>query len=129
MTETTNPPTTVIEADNEADLNLQFDPESELEISSTAEQITAAEAQSKIETRKALVQAILPYFKLATGTVISIVAIAFIADCLFLTLMDDYSPEDRIIDGNVVMSLIGATVVQIGAVVYLSGKWVFEPNK
>lgn len=57
---------------------------------------------------------VMPLFKIANILVIAVIVLAGVMDFVFIG-MNHYQPEHRLISANVIMALIGATVVQLGA--------------
>ncbi|UWR10958.1 hypothetical protein [Sulfitobacter mediterraneus] len=106
-----------------------FDSDDELAIKKRAEEMETEEARNRIEVRTQLTKALLPYFGIASGAVVLLVLLVFVADILLLVFLEGYKPEHRIFTSTVFTTLIGATVVQLGTVFYLCGKWVFGGDK
>jgi len=92
-------------------------------------EIEKKDMESRIQTRDALVEQLFPYFKYTLFTVLGIIATAFFSDILLVYTWDKFMPEDRVVTSSIVATLIGATAVQLGAVFYLCGAWVFKDYK
>ena len=58
-----------------------------------------------------------------------LLAIGYFYNCDAYMLAEKLiTPADRLITTNVVMSLIGATAVQLGAVLFTAAKYLFEKS-
>ncbi len=66
-------------------------------------------------------------FLQVNGVVLATVLVMFVVDCVFLGI-GKLQAADRLVSTNVLMALIGATTVQLGAIVILMGKYLF-PSK
>ena len=81
-------------------------------------------ALGDLDIRKRFARDIIALF-IATNIFVMIgLGFAFWQDCAQLAA-HRISPADRIIDGKVVMALLGATTVQLGAVIYTITRAVF----
>ncbi|MEI8395420.1 MAG: hypothetical protein WCF85_11835 [Rhodospirillaceae bacterium] len=84
-------------------------------------------AMGTFELRKELSQQIIKIFKLSNLFILVMIGLVFFSDCLFLK-WDLIKPENRLVNGQVLMAVIGATTVQLGAVMYLMAKYLFAPE-
>lgn len=76
--------------------------------------------------RKNVVDIIMPVFKWANISVIGIVAFGIMTDIFLLIRIGD--TYQRIVDGKVIMSLVGATTIQLGVLAVTIGGYLF-PNR
>ncbi len=88
------------------------------------ETVADAVARGDLEIRRRFARDIITLF-VATNVFVMIgLGIAFWQDCVLLT-SGRIRPSERIIDGKVVMSLLGATTVQLGAVIFTIARAIF----
>ena len=56
----------------------------------------------------------------------TIIAIALLLDIIIIAFQIDSDPADRLLNTQVILALIAASVAQIGAIAYLIGKSIFK---
>ncbi len=86
--------------------------------------IALAELQLRVDTAKS----ILKLFGIANVFVLVFVVVLMIADWFVLVLDSAAVPGDRLINSNVVMTLLGATTVQVGTIMVSISAYLF-PKK
>jgi len=81
-------------------------------------------ARGDLAIRTRFARDIITLFALTNVVVLTGLGIAFWQDCVLLA-GGRIRPGDRIIDGKVVMALLGATTVQLGAVIFTIARAIF----
>ena len=81
-------------------------------------------ALGDLDIRRRFARDVITLFVVTNVFVMIGLAFAFWQDCVQLAA-HRISAADRIIDGKVVMALLGATTVQLGAVIYTIARAVF----
>ena len=93
--------------------------------------IKIAEANSikaNDDLRKMMTGEVLPLFKTVNLFVIIIVFLAMSLDLyLFINEIGDF--ENRLVNSKVIMALIGAATVQLGAIMFTISAYLFPKNK
>ena len=74
--------------------------------------------------RKKLASSIMSTFLWINGTVLLLIVGMYVADCIFLSNGVIKSSE-RVIGANVIMSIVGATTIQLGAIAASLSRWLF----
>ncbi len=94
------------------------------------EKLTVEEqcALSDAETRKNVADSVTATFTQATTLVLGLILVMYFVDVL-LIVYGVIKPSDRIITHRVVITIIGATTVQLGAVTMLMTKYLFPSPK
>jgi hypothetical protein len=77
-----------------------------------------------LEIRRNFANRVMALFALANVGALIGLAIVFWQDCHQLAT-SQIKPADRIIDGHVIMALLGATTVQLGTVIYTITRAIF----
>lgn len=80
------------------------------------------------EMRKEATEKIIRMFQVANFCMWGIVSLLVVAELFLLTFSEKYSLESRLINSDVIMVLIGATVVQLGTIMLSMSKFLF-PNQ
>jgi hypothetical protein len=79
---------------------------------------------AELELRSEMAKQIMKYFIKVNFLVLLTVLLVFGADSFFL-YWRAIDPVNRIITANVVISIIGATTLQFGAIAFLVSQWLF----
>ena len=96
------------------------------EVSSVADKIALSDAG----LRKFMVSSILAAFIFANGAILLGVWCAFRNDVELLTrAASGFTAKDRLVTTELLMTLVGATTVQLGGLVVLMGKYLFPAPK
>lgn len=82
---------------------------------------------AELELRSEIARNIIKQFVRVNLCVLAMVVVVFLFDAL-LVYRDVIHANDRIINSNVVMTIIGATTVQFGAIAFAVSQWLF-PRK
>ena len=87
-------------------------------------------ALSDAGLRKLVAMAIVAAFLLVNAMVLWGVWTAFKQDIEMLTRpVANFAPKDRLVSTELLMTLVGATTVQLGALIILMGKYIFPAPK
>jgi hypothetical protein len=87
-------------------------------------------ALSDAGLRKVVAIAIVFAFLVVNGAVLMGVWLAFRQDIALLTTTGtNFTPKDRLVTTELLMTLVGATTVQLGALIVLMGKYIFPAPK
>jgi spore maturation protein SpmA len=78
--------------------------------------------------RRNLATTIMNTFLTINGTVLALVIIMYISDTVFLA-KGIIQSSDRIIETKVIISIIGATTIQLGAIALALSQWLFPKNE
>jgi hypothetical protein len=99
-------------------------------ISRVAGQISVQDriALSDAKLRGGVAIAIVVTFMIANGIVLAGVWLMFHQEMIALQ-NKVYAASDRVITGSLLMTLVGATTVQLGALTILTGKYLFPAPK
>jgi hypothetical protein len=93
---------------------------------SVADQIALSDAG----LRKFVVGAIVVAFLIVNGGVLLGIWVAFRTDIELLTQSGSkFAAADRLVTTNLLMTLVGATTVQLGALIVLIGKYLFPVSE
>ena len=76
------------------------------------------------DLRKRLANSIMTTFLWINGVVLALIIGIYITDCIFLSRGTITSGE-RVIETKVIMSVIGATTIQLGAIAISLSRWLF----
>ena len=90
----------------------------------TFESVADKIALGDLDIRKRFARDIIALFIVTNIFVMMGLGVVFWQDCVQLAA-HRISPSGRIIDGKVVMTLLGATTVQLGAVIYTIARAIF----
>lgn len=96
--------------------------------------ITPDEDQERLESREAdeakmraeWADDVRKYIRHTTAFTMTIIALALILDLYLVVTETNSEPEDRLLNTQVILALIAASVAQIGAIAFLIGKSIFK---
>ena len=91
---------------------------------SVADQVTLRDA----DLRKWMAETVMPAFRLANGLTLAVVAVLLVLDEIEIWFRV-ITPAERIITSQVIMALLGATTVQVGAIAYLIARYLFPSRR
>jgi hypothetical protein len=85
-------------------------------------------AKDEWEHRKAISSEIISAFKVINFVIVGLVAIFFVVDIIVTLNRPEYAPF-KTVDAKTLMTLIGATTVQLGAIALGVSNWLFPKRK
>ena len=94
------------------------------------DRIKIAEANSikaNDDLRKMMTESVVPLFKTVNIVVLTIVFLAMCSD-LYLIVNKIGNAENRLVNSEVIMSLIGAAIVQLGTMMFTISAYLFPKN-
>ena len=80
------------------------------------------------DLRKWMAETVMPAFRWANGLTLVAVGLLLVLDEINIVL-HVVTAADRIIPGQVIMALLGATTVQVGAIAYLIARYLFPSRR
>ena len=93
---------------------------------SVADRIALADAG----LRKFVVTVVVVAFLAVNGIVLLGIWLAYLKDVdLLAAAGSNFKPSDRLVTTNLVMTIVGATTVQLGGLIVLIGKYLFPASK
>jgi hypothetical protein len=101
----------------------------EVSLNQEVDEFTTADriAIGDLEIRKNFANRVMLLFAIANVGALIGLAIVFRQDCVQLA-EHLVKPDERIIDGRVIMALLGATTVQLGTVIYTITRAIFPSH-
>ncbi len=90
--------------------------------------IQEADAKNNIELRTEMTKSLLNIFVKINGIVLLVVGIAIIIDTTLIS-QGLITANERLIDPKVIMTLITATTIQLGSVIFTISNYLFPKNK
>ena len=82
-------------------------------------------AREEHELRQATAKEIISLFKISNIIVLSVIGFLFFIDIL-LVYSGKATIQERIITSEIIIALVGATTVQLGAVMYTYSQYIFN---
>jgi hypothetical protein len=79
------------------------------------------------ELRREIASKVMSTFLTINGAVFLFVLLVFIAD-VFLIAKGRLSSADRSVDAKVIISIVGATTIQLGAIAFSLSQWLFPKH-